>query len=61
MNLQSLLNVTKNILEIYSVDEDLEEDLRDNIAMLVKIGKLSTRDQTRFENYVSRYQAMKGI
>lgn len=61
MNLQSLLNVTKNILEIYSVDEDLEEDLRDNMAMLVKIGNLPPRDQTRFEKYLSKYQAMKGI
>jgi hypothetical protein len=33
-------NIIRNILEAYSVDDDMEDDFRESMTMYAKVGKL---------------------
>lgn len=61
MNFQSLVNIIKNVLEIYSEDYEQEEDYRDNMTMLARIAKLSEKDRSRINFYIHKYREMKGV
>ena len=61
MNFQSLVNIVKNILEIYSDDDDQEDDFRDNMTMFARIGKLNEKDRTRINFHIHKYLEMKQI
>ena len=61
MNFQSLVNIVKNILEIYSDDEEQEDDFRDNMTMLARIGKLSEKDRSRINYYIHKYLEIKKV
>lgn len=61
MNFQSLVNIIKNILEIYSDEDDQEDDFRDNMTMLARIGKLNEKDRTRINYHIHKYLEMKQI
>jgi len=41
MNFQSMKNVIRNVLEAYTVDDDMEDDFRESMTLYVKVGKLS--------------------
>ena len=41
MNFSSLKNIVKNILEAYSDDYEMEDDFRDNLVILAKVGRLN--------------------
>jgi len=34
-------NIIRNVLEAFSTDEDMEDDLRESMTMYAKVGKLS--------------------
>lgn len=43
MSFQSLKNIIRNVLEAYSVDEDMEDDFRDSMTLYAKVGKLTEK------------------
>lgn len=61
MNFMSLVNITKNVLEIYSDPGDQEEDFRDNMTLLAQLAKLSEKERSRINFYIHKYMEMKGL
>ena len=61
MNFESLKNITKNILEAYSDEYDMEDDLRDNFTMLAKISKFNEKEKARLNFHIKRYLEIKNL
>ena len=56
MNFSSLRNITKNLLEAYSDEDDAEDDFRDNLVLLAKVAGLNEKEKTRLNWYMQRYR-----
>ena len=61
MNFQSLKNIIKNILESYSDEDEMEDDFRDNLMMLVRVGNLSEKQKARLNYHIKRYREIKNV
>lgn len=61
MNFQSMKNVIRNVLEAYTVDDDMEDDFRESMTLYVKVGKLSQKERSRINLYIQKYLAIKGL
>jgi hypothetical protein len=48
-------NIIRNILEAYSVDEDMEDDFRDSMTMYANVGKLLEKERSRINFYIQKY------
>ena len=61
MNFQSMKNILKNVCEIWVTDMDMEDDMKDNMELFVKVGKLSEKERPRLNFYIHKYMELKGI
>lgn len=61
MNFQSMKNVIRNVLEAYTLDDDMEDDFRESMTLYAKVGKLSDKERSRINLYIQKYLAMKGL
>ena len=60
MNFESMKNIVTNICEIWSSDDDREEDLLDNLRLYGEIGKITGKEAAKIDYYLEKYMTSRG-
>lgn len=61
MNCQSLKNIFKNTLELWTDDNDNEDDIKDNLVLFSNICKLSETDKKRLYLCLDKYRRARKL
>ena len=61
MAIHSIKNIFKNVFEIFTSQEDNEDDLRDNFELYSNICQLTNHEKAKLGSYIQKYREARGL